>query len=436
MKYIPCDIEANALLPDVTKIHCLSMNWDGDIRTTNDTDKIRELVQRDDITLVGHFFGTYDVPVMEKVLGIKVLCGVVDTGALSWYLYPKRKSHGLESWGEEFGHPKVEVDESEWATMTYERSKLRAEQDVVIQTKLWEKCKEDLHNLYEGNQEEIESILKYLSFKMYQFKLQGVSKMKIDIPKIHENIEKLETIKKPQFDILKAALPSVEVKSPRQPPAKPFKQDGELSATGIKWKKLTEERSLPFEHNEPIVVIKDYVEPNPDSVGQLKDWLFSLGWKPLNFNTNKANGNEVPQIYIKVGEDTELCPSVKKIDHPAIGSLDRYGMLRSRIGLLNGYLKKERNGYLTQQIGGLTNTLRIKHSEIVNVPKNSKPWGKYVREVFIANEGKVICGADLSSLENKTRDHFIYPYDPEYVKEMSSPDFDSHTDTAVIAGLR
>ena len=103
MQIVPCDIEADALLPDVTKIHCLSMNWGGEIKTTHSYDDMRKLVTMRNVTLVGHNFVTYDVPVLERILGVKVECKVICTLALSWYLYPNRSSHGLEGWGEEFG---------------------------------------------------------------------------------------------------------------------------------------------------------------------------------------------------------------------------------------------------------------------------------------------------------------------------------------------
>jgi hypothetical protein len=45
-----------------------------------------------------------------------------------------------------------------------------------------------------------------------------------------------------------------------------------------------------------------------------------------------------------------------------------------------------------------------------------------------------MCGADMVSLEATTKRHFIFPYDPEYVAEMSVEGFDEHLDLAVRAG--
>ena len=44
-------------------------------------------------------------------------------------------------------------------------------------------------------------------------------------------------------------------------------------------------------------------------------------------------------------------------------------------------------------------------------------------------------GSDVSGLESATSQHYIYNYDPDYVREMRSEDYDPHTDIAVLAGL-
>ena len=116
------DIESDGLLNEVSKIHCLSYNIfiDGkSIRrgSITDYDKIKTFLLSQS-TLVGHNIVCYDIPVIEKILNIKPKAMLVDTLALSWYLYPselkngkeqKRKHHGLEFWGEILGIKKPEV---------------------------------------------------------------------------------------------------------------------------------------------------------------------------------------------------------------------------------------------------------------------------------------------------------------------------------------
>ena len=41
----------------------------------------------------------------------------------------------------------------------------------------------------------------------------------------------------------------------------------------------------------------------------------------------------------------------------------------------------------------------------------------------------------MSSLEDRTKQHYMWDYDPEYVKEMTTDDFDPHLDLCVTGGL-
>ena len=87
------------------------------------------------------------------------------------------------------------------------------------------------------------------------------------------------------------------------------------------------------------------------------------------------------------------------------------------------------------EIDGLTNTLRFKHKKpLVNLPGVDRPWGKEVRGCLTAPQGYVLCGADMTSLEDTCKRHYMHPYDPAYVFEMSQDGFDPHLDLAKHAG--
>jgi hypothetical protein len=427
MIYVPADLEADDLLANVTKIHCLSMNWGGEVKTTSNYSDIRKLVSRKDITLVGHNFICYDVPTIEKLLGVKVECGVVDTLALSWYLYPKRSSHGLAAWGEEFGVPKPPIED--WQNLPLEEYKRRCEEDTKIQTLLWEKMQSDLNTLYDNDEALISSLMRYLSFKMHTVRLQEENPFKLDVEATEKNLAYLEGLKEVKIDALKKVMPTVGVTSKRVPPKNPYKKDGSLSAQGEKWRKLTEERGLPFGYSEPIEVINNYDEPNPNSPAQVKDWLFSLGWKPENFNEG-VNG-KIPTYYLA---DKSLCPSVLKLGE-SVKSLDELGVLKHRIGLLKGFLRDQEDGYISCGIHGLASTLRTRHARLMNLPKPSMAYGDLVRGVLICEEGYEIVDSDLASLENMIKLDLIYPLNPDKVKAQLTEDYDSHLEICMVAGL-
>lgn len=110
-------------------------------------------------------------------------------------------------------------------------------------------------------------------------------------------------------------------------------------------------------------------------------------------------------------------------------------ILKHRIGILKGFLENvDADGCVKARIQGLTNTLRVRHTEVVNLPGIDKPYGADVRGCLIARDGYELCGADLNSLEDNTKKHYMYQYDPVYVKEMSVPGYDPHLTIAKRAG--
>jgi hypothetical protein len=108
-------------------------------------------------------------------------------------------------------------------------------------------------------------------------------------------------------------------------------------------------------------------------------------------------------------------------------------VVKHRIGLVKGFLDNvDSDGYVMAQIQGFTNTLRFKHAVCVNIPSSRKPYGAEIRSLLtVRNDDYVLCGSDMASLEDRTKQHYMWDYDPEYVKEMMTPDFDPHLDLAL-----
>ena len=76
------DIETDGLLEEATKIHVLSwMGKDGVVHHTHDQFQMALLLTQAE-TLVGHNIIRYDIPVVEKLLGIKVKAKLVYTGTV------------------------------------------------------------------------------------------------------------------------------------------------------------------------------------------------------------------------------------------------------------------------------------------------------------------------------------------------------------------
>ena len=411
-----------------------------EVYSTKDISKLKRLFSKRDTIFVGHNIIRFDIPqVCEKFLGFKPRY-IFDTMVASWYLEPDRKIHGLDSYGKEFGIEKPKIDD--WVSGTYEDYKHRCQEDVKINVALLIHQVSQLWAMYK-DADKINELMEYLQFKAKCAEEQERYKWKLDVQVCESSLNTMEIEKNKRYDEMSVVMPKVPKYADRKPPAKPFKKDGTMSASGQKWKDLTEQMGLPFEHDEPIRVIAKYEEPNPGSTQQMKKWLFSEGWKPCTFNfvkddTIEGGFRKVPQILDKSSK--KVTPSVKKLYEkiPELAILDGLTVINHRIGVLKGFMKNvDKDGYVKASVQGFTNTLRFKHRVVVNLPgvtgKNDWRDGVHVRECLTADEGTILLGSDMSSLEDRTKQHYMWDYDPNYVKTMLDADFDPHLDIAVIA---
>ena len=202
---------------------------------------------------------------------------------------------------------------------------------------------------------------------------------------------------------------------------------------------LLQENNLPNDYNEAVMV-KILEEPgNPSSSIQMKDWLYSLGWEPVTFEYRKNKAGEVnpiAQIYLS----DQVCNSIKELYEiePSLENLDMLSLINHRIGIFEGYKSSmNEQDIVYAEIAGFTNTLRFKHKKpIVNLPKVFKFYGEQIRGSIIApSTEEILCGSDMSSLEDCTKQHYMYYFDPNYVIQMRIPGFDPHLDIGVLAKM-
>lgn len=489
------DVEANGLV-EPTEIWVLSAaifskgKWR--MKSTTDYDEMRTFFTRCDV-IIGHNIIRWDIPHVERLLGIKIDCEVIDTLGVSWYISPFAGKHGLGSWGEEFGVPKPVITDGEWLGALegetqeefIKKMTHRCEQDVRINCMLYDKQMKDLRNLYQQDDKAVDRLIKYMMYKMDMAREAERSRWRLDVDKALDMFDSLTRLKEEKEQELKEAMPKVPqtkvvskpttlYKAPKsyKRPATYLKKNGELSsagqrykdicdsigidpekeesvtvpsheltAHGVKWVEALETMGLPESHTEPIELFVEYKDGNPNSPQQIKDWLTELGWVPQTFlHTKDSEGNpkQVPQVrYVKKGEK-RLCPSVVELfeKEPALEILEGLSVITHRLAIFKGFIDNcDSEGYIKAQMQGFTNTLRLKHRVLVNLPSVDKPYGKDIRGCLIAPEGYELLGSDMSSLEDRTKQHYMWSHDPEYVKEMQTEDFDPHLDLAVVAGF-
>jgi transposase len=428
------DIETDGLLDELTKIHVLSYSHDGkEVHHTHDYDEMRKFFTETEV-LVGHNIIRFDIPAVEKVLGIKVKARLIDTLALSWYLHHDRLKHGLEWYGVDYGIPKPVI--KDWNSLTPQEYAHRCDEDVKINNRLWRDLDTKLNRLYQDRLEK-DRLVDYLTFKLDCAREQEDLRWKLDVDKAQEAYDEIIRLKEEKVEQLADAMPKKALTRVATQPKVMHKKDGELSSHGEKWIALCAENKMPISAKS-LTVQTGEERGNPNSNDQVKDWLYSLGWKPrtYKFIRDKKTGDE-RQIE-QVRNDGDLCKSVKELVSmdPAVDLLDGLTVLTHRAGILKSFLDCHVDGYLQATVAGLTNTFRFKHMKpLVNLPSVDKPYGDVIRGCLTCPEGYVLAGADMTSLEDTTKRHYMKPLDPDYVEQMSKEGFDPHLDLALHAGV-
>ena len=254
------DLESDGLLlNEVTKIHVLAYSSPNGVQYTHDYDEMRRVLTEAKL-LIGHNIILYDIPVLEKILGIKIRAQLIDTLPLSWYLNHKRNVHGLEAYGEKYGVPKPKI--SDWKNLSQEEYAHRCVEDVKINTKLWKELKGKLLNLYDSK-DEANRMLEYLAFKMQCVRMQEESKWLMDRTLVEETLQDLLQQQEIKVAELVQEMPKVPEYQVKTRPKKPFKKDGTWSSIGAQWFNLVREEGLPESYTGEIKRIVRYKDPKP-----------------------------------------------------------------------------------------------------------------------------------------------------------------------------
>ncbi len=493
------DIEADALLDDATKIHVLSYEMqaggEGSFPEYERLTKFFKYHIDNKIPIVMHNGIMYDVPLVEKLLGLD-LSGVmlIDTLSVSWYLNTERMMHGLDSFFADYGIAKPKIDD--WEGLTYEEYRHRCEQDVKINKALWEDLKARLVSLYtrvkdsvdrglvDGTRmsddevccidqykhsssvdDYIDRILTFLMFKADCARLKEKTRFKTDVPALESLIEDLSEKTEAARIELESVMPQVPQYAKKERPKKCFLKNGNLNVYGQRWNEELSKVGIVDEQGNVLVkqldvdtlqILKGYEPPNINGHQQIKDFLFSKGWKPRSFKFVKDEEAQqkwadsgfkphlkpkpraIPQISVDGDDGKELCPSVVELAEtvPEIMSYAKYTTIKHRLDMCKGFKESLREGgYLCARVGGYTNTLREQHRELVNLPSVKKPYGKEIRGLLVAPKGSILLGSDMSSLEDRVKMHFMISHDPNYVESLNTEGYDPHLTTALASGL-
>lgn len=157
---------------------------------------------------------------------------------------------------------------------------------------------------------------------------------------------------------------------------------------------------------------------NLSSVNQLKEYLYSIGWEPDEWNEDELTGKKTsPKLttssLLKLGKVGEL--------------LDHRTVLTHRRNQLAGFLRNVRpDGRIEARANSLgASTHRLTHSIVVNVPKAKDEvfFGKEMRSVFTCPEDCWLVDYDAKGLEGRVFAHYLN--DPDFTDLLLNGDWHS-----------
>jgi|TARA_Y100000294_G_scaffold61501_1_gene58278 DNA polymerase I-like protein with 3'-5' exonuclease and polymerase domains len=404
-----CDIETDGLNPSVVWCIAVQNTYDNQIIAFHgDSLGLFKLWLASEVdTLVFHNGIDFDIPVLEKLLGIN-FSGVTiqDTLIMSQLDEPRRDGgHSLANWGEIMGFEKDE--HKDWSKFSQEMLEY-CKRDVEVTTKLYKLM------LQKGLSEDALQ-LEYTTKK--HCSLQEKTGWKFDQRGAMDILRQVnEDLRKAEEEVHKKFVPLPVWKS-KQKVKKRFKIDH------TRTKGYQAEVDLQcYTNDEGDYGYWSYPEFNLGSRQQVGRHLVHYGWKPTVFT-----GTGRP----KVDEST-----LKDVDIPEAKLIARYLMLQKRQGQVNSWLDEynDDTGRIHARVhtmGTVTHRMSSSNPNLQQVTARGKEYGSEMRALFIVPEDKVLVGADLSGLELRCLAHYMK--DDNYTQALLTEDI--HTVNQKSAGL-
>ena len=406
------DIETDGLLDEVTTVWCLvAKNIDtGTIYKFSDHDPqlpsmedALRFLERADIH-VGHNLIGYDCAVIKKLYGLNLYgAKIYDTLIMSQVLSYKRKhKHGLKGWGEYLENSKIEYHD--WTH--YNQEMLRyCVQDVQLNEDIFIHLVDEFTKLAE-KRPLIRKGMKIEHDAAIFNALVRERGWRFDTVKAHENLERMNNRMKEIEAAIEPRLGERKVFIDKEPKTPKFVKNGNYNSHTCRW--LSEYYNMRVNPEDTHIhpAGKEFQRFKMEqitlgSIDLVKEWLLANGWKPDEYQKRKVGfewvttGPKLTSTSLKkMGETGEM--------------IDEYYTLRNRASVITGWLDQVRDERLHGNMWTIgTPTFRCRHEVIVNLPAVTASWGKELRELFIADEGYVVVGADSSGNQLRGLCHYV-----------------------------
>lgn len=433
------DLEANGLLQQATRVHCGVVKIKGGESKKFRPNQIKELLAYLDTfdVLIAHNGIGYDWPLLKKLYGWEYKGKKVDTLIMSRLLNPKRLlpfncpnkkagPHSIEAWGWRVGRGKPEHDD--WENFSEEMLH-RCSEDVEILELVYDALMQEA----KGGKWRNAFLLSFELFERLQQQeeygwLVDQEHMERCIKQLTRWIALIDRVITPKLPMV-LEIEENKVKGEYNYIKKPFLKSGKYSQSSLDW--CANAGICPS--TQPIGGCFSRISFRPTNLNsneETKDFLLSLGWEPLEWNTNDD------------GERTS--PKLSK-DDPFEGIEGKVGRLvakrvqcRQRRGIIEGLQEIIRpDGRIASVVNTLAVTGRATHRGVVNIPKATSFYGKQMRRIFSSKPGFVLVGTD--SAGNQLRMLAGRMNNPVYTKALiegkKEDGSDSHSLTRDIGEL-
>lgn len=454
------DIEANGLYDEADTIWCIcakdidtgeTYEW----HTTQQSKLSEESAQRESYTklhlktsnkyynqctwnfitqakeLIGHNIINYDLPLLKKLWNWTPdeSTKITDTLVMSRLANPDRAKpsgypgkggpHSLEAWGYRVG--KGKLDHEDWSIFSPAMLR-RCRADVEINYLVYHSVSRELEDFSDESIQLEHGFAPIITDQEHH----GIL---FDVPRALEYVEELtKKIQAIDEEIVPRLPRTLEILG--VPILKPFLQTGG-------YRKQTQqyiEEAYVGQTNPvagPFTRIK-YVDFDLGSTEKVKRYLLDNGWEPDSWNFSKTTGERT---------SPKLEGSFRGVDGEIPRRVKERITWRHRRSQIEGWLKHVRTDNTIPAGANTngTNTGRMRHSIVVNIPKanhyketgdliwetdhQKDIYGTQMRSLFIPREGYKLIGHDAAGLELRMLAHYMN--DPEFTREVISGDIHS-----------
>ncbi len=459
------DLEANGLLPQATVLHCAVFK-DIETKTMYEfvgwSNELKDFLNN--CTMIAAHNGVdFDFPLLKKLHDWvpKKSVEIVDTLVMSRLLNPDRAPvqgtrapHSVEAWGKRLGRWKP--DHEDWSVFSPEMLH-RCKEDVEIQYLMYCMLCQEATII-----DPTKSIFKKGTYTEHDWhmamtfehksatimKEQALNGCYFDRDKAEEYVDVLQGIvDRCEEDVLQhiSAKPTQKGVSIKEP----FKKTGGLKKAVSDWFDTSTEFHFISGRGDVINYLESVSGPfsriewnqiNLGSEKQLKEWLYTIGWEPdeWNFHKTEVDENGDPRRTSPKLTDTSL----KALPSGIGENLIARSKARHRRSQIAGWIGNCRDD---SRVPGEANpqgtpTGRMKHRIIANVPAANSDkktheliwypdnqrvfFGTEMRSLFCAPDERDLVSRDASGLELRCFAHYLN--DPEYNEIILSGDIHSY----------